>query len=157
MGEQMVNPIRLRTFTKSTLYIACPACSQGAHTVSHKMHGGGFGPWYCDECGQGFRGRTISGAEAEVELVDSRVIKTVVTLRLDPDDAPITLIVEGIQVLHGDEQFDPDRDEYFYNEHTCPINFLPKVAEVIDDEGNNDPHGVFRWVKTELATKDAPA
>lgn len=34
--------------------------------------------------------------------------------------------------------------EYFYNEHTCPTNFLD--VELICENGDTDPHGIFEFV-----------
>ena len=40
-------------------------------------------------------------------------------------------------------------EEYFYNEHTCPTNYMTEVVKVISEDGNEDPHGIFAYVKTE--------
>ena len=50
----------------------------------------------------------------------------------------IYLIVNG----HGN-----GNDEYFYNEHTCPTNYMQDVEAVIYEK-DADPHGVFEWVAT---------
>ena len=142
--------MELNTFTKPHRYIPCMHCGAGAFMVSHLIHGTRFGPWYCDDCGRSFTGRTVSDGSVEVEPHGGRVVQTLVTLRREPGDGPITLLVRGIQVLDHDEEFDPERDDYFYNEHTCPTNYLAKVEKVIAPDGDEDPHGVFRWVKTEL-------
>ena len=38
-------------------------------------------------------------------------------------------------------------DAYFYNEHTCPTNYMQDVEAVIYEK-DADPHGVFEWVAT---------
>jgi hypothetical protein len=50
-------------------------------------------------------------------------------------------VVEGIH--HEDED---DSHRYYYNEGTCPTNYLG-VLKVFDDEGDDDPHGIFEFVK----------
>ena len=51
----------------------------------------------------------------------------------------IYLVVNG----HGDAE----HDMYFYNEHTCPTNYMGDVEAVIYEK-DADPHGVFEWVAT---------
>ncbi len=56
-------------------------------------------------------------------------------------------MVEGIRIVtKGDEDWD---DSYHYNEGTCPVNYLCQTVQVIDESGDNDPHGIFTYVKTE--------
>ena len=38
-------------------------------------------------------------------------------------------------------------DAYFYNEHTCPTNYMDCVEAIIYEK-DADPHGVFEWVAT---------
>jgi hypothetical protein len=48
---------------------------------------------------------------------------------------------------------DPEAENharYFYDEHTCPTNFMGEVEKVIDPaDGDEDPHGIFAFVKME--------
>ncbi len=41
-----------------------------------------------------------------------------------------------------------DSQRYYYEEHTCPSNFLG-VEKVMDDSGDEDPHGIFAFVGIE--------
>ena len=60
---------------------------------------------------------------------------------------PVTLLVKGMALLpHNNEE---DHQRFFYDEHTCPTNFMPNVVKVIDADGDEDPHGVFAFVKSE--------
>lgn len=37
---------------------------------------------------------------------------------------------------------------YFYNQHTCPTNWIGEIVEIIF-KGDRDPHGVFEFVSVE--------
>ena len=65
----------------------------------------------------------------------STVTSTLVLLKRNG----IYLIVNG----YGDKE----HDQYFYNEHTCPTNYMGDVEAVIYEK-DADPHGVFEWVAT---------
>jgi hypothetical protein len=153
-------------------FIRCPNCNKSEHQVDHLTIGskGTAGPWFCDEddCGSGFNLKRISSDEYEVELVDNETMKTVFILLQYKDDPEFQIIVEGIE-SHRKEapewllasQEDPDgHHAYYYNEHTCPTNYLTGVYEAIY-HGDHDPHGVFEFVRrlsdeerTELLNKD---
>lgn len=70
--------------------------------------------------------------------------KTLALLRLyEKDGSPVYFIVEGVAHLRHETPLD---DEYFYGEHTCPTNFIPIEAVYTPDD--DDPHGVFEYVRT---------
>ena len=60
-------------------------------------------------------------------------------------------MVKGAQFVKDGEElkYPAEYDDYFYNEHTCPTNFMPDVIGVRTDDGDTDPHGLFAYVKTE--------
>ena len=134
-------------------YIQCPRCNNGSHEISHLKTGEDFGPWYCRErgCWYGFKGR-VTPTGAVVTILDERAIPTKVTLRTSE---PITLVVQGLRfenvpgVPGGD-----DRNAFFYEENTCPINVLQRVIRVVDQDGDTDPHGIFGYVKAEELTDE---
>lgn len=70
--------------------------------------------------------------------------KTLVLLRIETKDAPIYFVVEGLS--EWPKALDEMRESarYFYEEHTCPTNFIriPLIAYA----GNTDPHGLFAFV-----------
>lgn len=41
----------------------------------------------------------------------------------------------------------PDDIGFFYEEHSCPTNWLRQCASVIED-GDNDPHGFLKFVRS---------
>jgi ribosomal protein S27AE len=138
------------TFVLTRRVIRCPECGQGEFLIVSMHFGRSWGPWYCDDCGYGFTGRTDENGESFTEPWRDRKVKTVVTLR---SNAPVVLRVEGMRFVPGEDgpEAADGHDEYYYNEHTCPTNFLGHpVLEVTDDDGTDDPHGIFAWVKTEV-------
>ena len=133
-------------FIDQTKYIFCLACGQGRSAVSH-LQVGAETAWYCDECGVRFSVRVISADQVEtIPSLTERKVKTLVTLR---SDAPVTLIVEGMRLENDSKPDDWENDSFFYDEHTCPTNYLTEVVKVIAEDGDEDPHGIFAYVKTE--------
>lgn len=133
-----------KPFSKKTQYIWCPECKQGAHAVSH-LPVGTKTAWYCDDCGAHFRVHVLSLDQVDCEAIPGeRKVKRLVTLR---SRAPVTLLVEGMTLLPDDDEV--HHAQFYYDEHTCPTNYLGRVVEVIDEKGERDPHGVFEFVSIE--------
>jgi hypothetical protein len=121
--------------------------------MGHLKAGQSFGPWYCDECGLGIRGVATDDG-ADIESVADRQLKTLVLLRLyDPlkDGEVVHIVVQGMAFAEEGEEPDFEHDVYFYNEHTCPWNYLRIPLRVGED---SDPHGVFQHQETVLMPKD---
>lgn len=75
--------------------------------------------------------------------------KTLSLLRLyERSGSPVFFILES--VAHIDHE-NPLDDAYFYNEHSCPTNYVP--VEAIFTPDDDDPHGVFDYVRTAWYTK----
>ncbi len=70
--------------------------------------------------------------------------KTLVLLRIDGKIGPIYFVVEGLNTWPEtlDEMIGHAR--YFYEEHTCPTNFIG--VPLISIAGDHDPHGLFKFV-----------
>lgn len=69
--------------------------------------------------------------------------KTLVCLKIDGADGPIFFVVEGLSHWGPlDEMLSSER--YFYEEHTCPTNFI-RIPLIVEN-GDMDPHGVFEFV-----------
>lgn len=148
----------VRVQTTVTQTITCPDCGKGRFTLVRAIHKGRFfGPWYCDRCGAGWTGEGWDGGRTVVlQRWKDRTVATDVTLKLPPQTGPVRFIVRGMRFLPADGSPDPDteeeraeQDRYFYEEHDCPSNWLG--CEVIGPDGDEDPHGLFRWVKTDIA------
>jgi hypothetical protein len=70
--------------------------------------------------------------------------KTLALLRLyEKSGSPVYFIVEGV----GHTNYGGIEDnDYFYDEHSCPTNYVP--VEAIFTPDDDDPHGVFEYVRT---------
>ena len=161
---EMEKEYSLTPFTKR--FFKCP-CGGDEWSIEHLLDGSDpkatAGPWFCKQCGVGWWIEINKGPGMTVKLKDSgrRSAKTLVIMKLDPKDMdghPLYLMTEGIafepkEGEGGEPVIDPDRDEYFYNEHTCPTNWLRSVREIAI-EGDHDPHGLFRYVETRPFTPE---
>lgn len=135
------------------LHILCPHCEKEEFSIWHLEKGTQFGPWLCDNCGKAFVGtRTESGAD--LELIKEYKIPTIVTLKYIHDPRLI-LRVHGNNYSEYDGTMKENYNDYFYNEHTCPVNYLRDVCEIIfasndsDEADDEDPHGIFEFVSVE--------
>jgi transcription elongation factor Elf1 len=53
----------MKATTVTKLFIVCPYCESQETSVGHLEVGRSFGPWFCDKCGNAYRGtRTEDGA-----------------------------------------------------------------------------------------------
>ena len=128
---------------------ACPECGSLEHSYGHLADGSTFGPWYCDECGCSVRGR-VTGESVDIELHTERKINTLVLLRLREPLATgeqVHVVVKGMTFCAPGETPDFEHDVYFYEEHTCPWNWLRLPIKEDDD---TDPHGLFVHQETVL-------
>ncbi len=73
---------------------------------------------------------------------------TLVLLKIDAKRGPLYFIVEGLGTWSEDYPKDPsEQGRYFYEEHTCPTNFVRGDIVAVYEVGNRDPHGVFDFVR----------
>jgi len=142
------------TSTKTSIFFGCPDCGSQEHTSQHLKAGDSFGPWYCDICGCGIRGVADGNGGADIEETKTRTRKTLSLLRLRIEDGePVHIIVEGLVFYDGasDPVIDQDKKRYFYEEHTCPSNFL---GCLIKEGADTDPHGLFEHQETVFMPED---
>jgi ribosomal protein L37AE/L43A len=140
--------------TKPERYIFCPSCGKSEHGVSH-LRAGTQTAWYCDDCGVRFSLEVISPDEIRVEVLAEYKERRLVTLR---SDGPVTLVVEGLRFFPSRPGEDQEAGErYYYDEGTCPTNYVRDVVEVRDENGESDPHGIFTFVKSEPWPAESPA
>lgn len=132
--------------TQLNIVIVCPTCGKADKPFNHRPPGTSFGPWYCDHCGQEYSG-VANGEHTTVVAGPRRSLKTLVLL--EHRDTPyLFVVVEGsVTVSPGDEP-NFSSNEFYYNEHTCPTNYLG--VQAILDKGEDDPHGIFVWRETIL-------
>lgn len=127
-------------------YIPCPFCGdQSSFSITHLLgENTTFGPWYCDKCGHSIRGEVKSGS-VEIEKRTEVKINTLDLLCIPPHEKPVYFVVAGSKISprdSGDEEL--GHTKFFYEEHTCPTNWLGEVLEVVD-RGDRDPHGLFKY------------
>lgn len=142
-----------QTIAKEKKVFACPECQSPEHSYGHLKTGSFFGPWYCNNCGASVTG-TINANDVDIERHSDRKARTLVLLRLDvpgTEAKPVHIIVEGMAFYPDGSQPNAqeaqERGEYFYNQHTCPWNYLRLPIK----EGESvDPHGLFVHQETIL-------
>lgn len=141
----------VRSFAKPDKYISCPSCQAADFRVDHLKEGYKTA-WYCDECGVRFSVLILSAGLVDTELINGeRKERRVVTL---VSSGPVTLELNTFVLV-------PNRNEetvaeYFYNEGACPVNFMKDVSKVIDSSGDEDPHGVFKFVSIRKLEPERP-
>ena len=123
---------------------ACPECGSLEHSCDHLKAGQSFGPWYCDKCGCSILG-TVTESGADIRIHKDRKANSLVLLRLNvpgTEDKPVHIVVKGFAFHKKGEtpEFDGDGTRYFYDEGTCPWNYLRLPIKEGDDI---DPHGLF--------------
>lgn len=135
-----------KTFPSSCqkTYAVCPHCGESAARVDHLIKEAPIksGTWNCHGCGGPYSVSVSTDKVITTVKSDSPFSKRVFDLlELPPQQHSIYFVVERKD--WGIQGFDPT---YYYNEHTCPTNWLSEVHMVIDED-NTDPHGLFRFVK----------
>lgn len=137
-------------------FFDCPECGKHEFSVEHlfemmetyKTTQKEAGPWFCDNCGQSWWMTVFKEGGIEVKPGKQRKIRQLAELEIPPLPYPITLHVETARYesLHeaplGRE--DPDGHQYYFEEHTCPGNYLRATREIIVD-GDNDMHGLAKY------------
>lgn len=134
---------KVKTIIETKHFIECPHCQKDRKRIDHLFSVDGneisFGPWYCDKCGFAYGG-TVKGKEVFIEKLNRRVDKSIVFLK----NENVLLCVRG---LYFDGVHDIENDRYYYDEGTCPTNYMGNVEVVIDlKDGDADPHGIFKFV-----------
>lgn len=132
-------------------FFTCSNCENPEKNyLSHLPLGAQAGPWNCDQCGAEYWptcNADGSGYTIRQELGTERgqdCLKRLKLLKLDVEPGEdVYLVVDGM----GDSD-----DSYFYDEHTCPTNYLKRVRAIVSQRGlqtpDDDPHGVFKYVAT---------
>lgn len=133
-------------------FFACPNGCKCRFEVERLIErSGSAGPWYCDECGQAWRvvsdGEQVSVEKAAggVVMGDGIARKCFVTLEIPPQSESIFFKVRATRYEQTITPKIEEQNRYFYEEHTCPTNWLGDVEEIkIGDD--TDPHGLARFV-----------
>lgn len=137
-------------------HVACPNCGEEAGRVDHLFPQAPVSTsWYCDSCGREYAVKVNSPAEIEVEVRDGQHIDTHDLLMIPPRDTPVYFVVKGMELRRpGDTPEDAGSKQYLYEEHSCPTNHVR--CEAIISDGDEDPHGVFEFVRSVPSGDDEP-
>lgn len=134
---------------KFIYHLACMHCEKpDAFDITWHMSqpvGRNYGPWFCGNCGKSQVLTILESGGVQVEAHKNTRLTTLDLLVLQPRSEPVYLVVEGFRLSNEGEAFEMD-NAYHYNEHTCPTNFVDKILSFIVN-GNDDPHGLFEFVK----------
>lgn len=86
----------------------------------------------------------LAEARRQLRLLDgeTRGEPITVLLRLPPQDRPVYFAVSSRRY---EPTYDDAHHRYFYEEHTCPTNWLRDVF-AIQAGSDSDPHGLFEFV-----------
>ncbi len=131
----------------TTTKIGCPNCGAATGSLGHLLDGKShcFGPWYCDDCGREYHGQVDTDGSVQIRMGKSFWVKSLNVLAINPQETPIYFVVEGGEPVNPDEPRDPHHGgRYYYEEHSCPTNFVP--VELISQDGDHDPHGIFTYL-----------
>lgn len=139
-----MNNFTLTTTTTQTRII-CPNCKELASAVDHlkddiKSNAPRTFTWFCDNCGHQYSFD-----------IDDKLNVTNLKLTGIVNEKSITLLRHGkIGLIVKDFAFNRNYDKsFYYNENTCPTNYLKNVEEVVDlEDKSSDPHGIFEYITT---------
>ncbi len=141
--------IHAEIHTETQHRLVCPECKTVGSTIPASLRNRQFGPWYCDNCGVGVTGKVDADGVVWLDTdTNKRKNRTLVLLRLRQplaDGSVVHVVTEGMHFPDMELEIGQG-DEYFYNEHTCPTNWMRGVS--LFDGTDEDPHGLFQWVAT---------
>ncbi len=142
-----------QTYTQT--YCMCPWCGeQSGCRVDHLFAEAPrtAGGWFCRECRREFLVDVRSPSEVIVSRgkPDRRFIPCATLLALDGADGPVYFVMDDESYEDGpvdtDEELQSSR-QFFFEEHSCPMNWIGN-CRVIVKAGDDDPHGVLRFVRS---------
>lgn len=134
------------------LYADCPLCSDHEFRIDH-LAIGQPAYWSCDSCGEEIQFIREGLTEFRVAPTGKKR-KAPITVTLRSDTVPpieVKVNTWKYPPLYGEEWTQEeflDHERFFFEEHTCPTNWLRDVEE-ITFEGDHDPHGLFKFVSVE--------
>ena len=98
--------------------------------------------WGCDECGSQIKIVIHKDGIVETEILEEKSVKYTVLLEIPPQSKSIFLKIKAES--YG-RDIESDNLRFFYEEHTCPINYFRSCTEIkIGD--NDDPHGLAKYI-----------
>jgi hypothetical protein len=137
-------------------FAVCPWCEQkSGRRVDHlygDRHPVTAGPWYCDECKRPFRVKV--NAPGDVELTKDEgngqsFTRSLALLKFEGKEGPVFFVMDHNRyrsTLTETDEENQDAQRYFFEEGSCPTNWLRECVVVIED-GDTDPHGFLDFVR----------
>lgn len=150
----------MKAVTKTKLEFQCPCCQKHYFSYQHLVDQKQTERianyrWTCNNCVASVK-FSVDWNNSSVEIVDTNKApegkaKALVLLRLLPTkeaqlNEPIHIVVKKNNYSHEEDlkKFS-DNSTYYYNDHTCPTNYLG-VERIIEGD-DDDPHGIFQFVE----------
>lgn len=137
----------MTTIQRTTTYAVCPSCGADAGCVDHLLGTVASSSWYCDACGHRYHLEFSADGAVEISRSLGRKIETTDLLVLKPQKEPVYFIVPGMRFEENDgrtPEEERDGKQFYYETHSCPINWLKPTMVYID--GDSDPHGFLEFV-----------
>lgn len=135
--------------TKS--YVACANCGEGISSHAHITTPQST-KWTCDACSsENYIVFGEGGAVTSVSLTgNGSIMGAGLMVSTNTQDDPIFLFIDVPFYAHNmkdgkliiDDEF-ASGQEYYYDSHTCPTNWIQGQVRKIVHRGDDDPHGVF--------------
>ncbi len=140
---------KAQTITETKVYVACPNCGEAAGRIDHLFDGKAHSTrWNCDECGWDYNLSVHGPDDVQTSVAETYRRKTYDLLVIPPRAEPVYLVVNGtlFDCKIGEEK-DEDGKQFYYDEHTCPTNWVDRI-EAFCHDGDVDPHGVAQFVRS---------
>lgn len=149
----------IKTTGYSRHFFACPVCRLHEFSILPEHHLNGTFHWNCDVCGVALNiqvGAAVEDITLEVNTRPrSQTLRGWALLKYVGGGLPQHVIVESSRYGLDPEEESNAHMRYYFDEHTCPTNFM-RVEHVVFN-GDADPHGIYhfvRWVsKKEICEK----
>ncbi len=138
----------VRKYTEICYKFECD-CGKSTHSYTHLMAGGShpsFGPWWCDECGQGYKGVWDKIANDYTITKAEKGIPGYLLLEIPPQKESIFIATKMLkQPMYDSPENFEESMHYYVEEGSCPSNFLSNTEDVRIGE-NTDPHGLLKFI-----------
>lgn len=134
------------TAISTTRSVECPECKEGSWVIEH-LFAANFNDrkctWSCGKCSARFHFLVKDGVFTLTPTKQDSS-RCLVLLRHNHDKKTL-IVVKGY--IHGNDDYitAAGHKRYYYEEHTCPTNFLGVMK--ISREGDQDYHGIFEYVR----------
>jgi|SRR6185369_1883682 len=86
-------------------------------------------------------------------MSDEKLKSDLSLLKLQAGDRTVYFVIASASSSTSIEELQKNK-AFFFQEHSCPTNWLKDVVAVIED-GNDDPHGVLEFVRSVFIPDDA--